>query len=123
MSVHFLIAQQVIVDLLGTGELDVGLAFRGEHPRMRAVPRIVVDDVLESAHPPVDTQQIERSRADEEDRLLVGSEEGPDLRDAIKPPGSEYAGYHGNTEVLPVDLLGRGRQFSHDGDTGDLEIV
>ena len=59
MTLHFRVSQQIIVDLFGAAELHVGLTTRGEHPRMRAIPGIVVDDVLESAHPPVYSEQIE----------------------------------------------------------------
>ena len=57
------VAQQVVVDLLAGLELDVGLVLRREHPRVRAVPGVVVDDVLEVAHPAVDAEQVERGRA------------------------------------------------------------
>ena len=102
MSLHFRVSQQIIVDLFGAAELHVGLTTRGEHPRMRAIPGIVVDDVLDSAHPPVYSEQIEGRRADEEDWLFVGPEERADFRDAIKSSGSECAGYHRNPEALPV---------------------
>ena len=88
------VAQQVIVDLLGAVELHIGLAGRGEHPGVRAVPRVVVDDVLETADPPIDAQQVEARRPDEEDRLLVGPEEGANLRDALQAAGSEDFRYH-----------------------------
>jgi hypothetical protein len=34
---------------------------------------------MEVAHPPVDAQQVEAGRSDEEDRPGVGPEEAPDL--------------------------------------------
>ena len=81
---HLGVAQQVVVDLLAGLELHVRLVLRGEHPRVLAVPGVVVDDVLEVAHPAVDAEQVERGRADEVDRLLVGPEERADLGDAAQ---------------------------------------
>jgi hypothetical protein len=78
------VAQQVVVDLLARLELDVRPVLRREYPRVLAVPGVVVGDVLEVAHPPVDAEQVESRRADEVDRLLVSPEERADLGDAVE---------------------------------------
>ena len=78
------VAQQVVVDLLTRGELDVRAVLRGEHPGVLAIPGVVVGDVLEVADPSVDAEQVERRRADEVDRLGVGPEERADLGDAVE---------------------------------------
>src|SRR4029453_16544072 len=84
VRLHFGVAEQVVVDLLGRLELDVRLVLRREHPRVAAVPGVVVDDVLEVAHPAVDAEQVERGRPEEVDRLGVGSGGRPDLGDAVQ---------------------------------------
>ena len=87
------LVQQPVVDLLAALELLVRLVGRGEHPRMGAVPRVVVGDVGEVAHPAVQAEQVERGRAEEEDRHVVGAEEVPHLGDVLQPaprlPGAE----------------------------------
>ena len=81
VGLHLGIAQQVVVDLLAALELDERLVLRGEHPRMGAVPGVVVDEVPEVADPTVDAEQVERGRSHEEDRAGVGPEEAADLGD------------------------------------------
>jgi hypothetical protein len=103
MPLNLRVAQKVIVDLFGTGELYVGLAGRGEHPGVGSGPGIVVDDVFESTHPAVDSEQIEGRRSDEEYRVLVSPEKSTDLGDSVKSSGSEHAGYHRNPQALPVE--------------------
>jgi hypothetical protein len=79
VRLHLPVAQQVVVDLLTGVELDVRPVHGREHPGVGAVPRVVVDDVVEVPHPPVDAEQVERGRADEVDRLRVRAEERADL--------------------------------------------
>ena len=124
MALHLGITQQVIVDLFGTGEFYIRFATWGENARMRGFPRIVIDDVLESAHPPVDPEQIERRRTDEEYRLFVGPEEGADFRDAFEPAGSKYVSCQWNTRGPSGRLTDlSSNEFSHAADTGDAETV
>src|SRR5699024_4052667 len=75
------VEQQPVVDRLTGVELDIGLVARGEHARMTAVPAVVVGDIGEVAHPPVDAEQVERGGTDEIDRRLIRSEEMSDLGD------------------------------------------
>ena len=93
---HLGVAQQVVVDLLAALELDVGLVLRGEHPRVTAVPGVVVGDVVEVADPPVDAEQVERGRPDEEIgcslvRKNVRISEMPSAARAYKARDSEGA--------------------------------
>ena len=89
---HLGVLEKPVVDVLATLELDVGLVLRGEDPRMGTVPRVVIGDVGEVAHPPVDAQQVERRRAREVDRHVVGAEEVTQLRHVSQRPVAGPAG-------------------------------
>src|SRR5215475_12905762 len=56
---------------------------------MRTVPRVVIGDVLEIAHPAVDAKQIERRRAEEVDRLLVRPKKRPYFGDPVQRATTE----------------------------------
>ena len=102
MSPHLGIDEQPVVDLLARLEFDVGLVLGGEHSRMSAVPAVVVGDVGEVPDPAVEPQQIERGRADEVDRHLVGAEEVPHLRDVAQAGAGRAPCRRGNAASVPT---------------------
>src|SRR6185436_17612182 len=85
---------------------------------MRTVPRVVIGDVLEIAHPAVDAEQIERCRANKVDRLHIRAEKRPYLGDSVQratteePRQGSFRGAFGSRGRLA--LTGRaGPLFGH----------
>ena len=90
-----------------------GLCCGREHPRVRAVPGVVVGDVGEVADPPVEPEQVERGRADEVDRDVVGAEEVPDLGDVAQRPLRRRAGLGRSVGRVSGDVRVRRRGYSY----------
>ena len=95
------VAEQVVADVLDRLELGRTPVGRHEDIRMPAVERVVVADVAEAAHPPVDAEQVERCRRDEVDRALVGAEELAQVGNSAESGWSGHRGSLLGAELCP----------------------